>query len=71
MSWDAKALVIVTATWGATTLVYVTAMDMPTGARAWGAGAALFLLVTLGVWRAERRGARRAAASGQASDGES
>ncbi len=71
MSWDTKALLVLTATWAGTAIIYVTSMDMPTGARAWGAGAALFLLITLGVWLAERKGRRRAHVSERASDAES
>jgi Flp pilus assembly protein TadB len=59
VSWDGKALLVLTMIWAGIALVYATVIDMVTGARAWGAGAALFAVLTLGIWYAELRGARR------------
>jgi hypothetical protein len=62
MSWDSKSLLLLTVTWAALAVVYATpVVDMTAGTWAWGAGAAIFLLVFLAVWRAERRGSGRAA----------
>ncbi len=58
MSWDCKALVVLTGTWAAMAILYVTVIGMATGARAWGAGAAIFLVLMLVAAYAERRGAQ-------------
>lgn len=58
MSWDARALIGLALIWVVLSGVYVTVIHMMPGARGWGAGAALFLLLAAGVWYAERRGAR-------------
>lgn len=63
MSWDIKALVILTLTWALLAAIDAagwTGMVMMEAARAWGAGSLIFLVVLLGVWYAERRGAKAA-----------
>ena len=59
MSWDSKLLVVLTLTWAALAVIYVTVIGMMPGARGWGVGAALFLALLFGVVYAERRGVRR------------
>ncbi len=56
MSWDIKAFVILSLSWAVIAVLYVWAMNMPAGARAWAAGTGVFLLTLLGVVYAERRG---------------
>lgn len=58
MSWDSKALIVLTLTWAVLAVIYVTVIGMVTGARAWGAGALIFLLLLLVLLYAERRGIR-------------
>lgn len=70
MSWDSKSLIVLILAWALVTVIYATAMDMPEATRAWGAGTALFVLILLGLFWAERRGTRRAGAEGQGRDDE-
>ena len=60
MSWDSKALLILTLTWGILAIIYVTVIGMVTGARGWGTGAVIFLVLLLGLLYAERQGADKA-----------
>ena len=57
MSWDTKALVLLTLTWAVVALIYATVIGMMPGARGWGAGAVIFGALTLAVEYAERRSA--------------
>ncbi len=59
MSWDSKALLLVAGIWVLVSVIYATVIGMMPGARAWGAGAVIFLAFMLAVWYAERKGARR------------
>jgi hypothetical protein len=59
MSWDGKALLILTLIWAAISLIYATVIGMAPGARAWGAGALIFAFLTWTVRRMERQGATR------------
>ncbi len=59
MSWDLKAMALLTVIWAAVTVIFLTLMDMPAGTRAWATGSVVMFLVALGVWYAERKGAKR------------
>ncbi len=59
VSWDTKALAVLTLAWAAVAIVYLTIVDMMPGARGWATGAVIFGVLTLAGWVADRRGARR------------
>ncbi len=59
MSWDVKVMGLLVIIWAAVTVIFLTLMDMPAGTRAWATGSVVMLVVTLGVWYAERKGAQR------------
>lgn len=58
MSWDARAMLVLAAVWVLIGTLYATVEDLPAGAWAWGAGAAVFAAIAVTVWVADRRGGR-------------
>lgn len=58
MSWDSKALAVIVFIWIMLAIMYATVFEMPTGARAWGAGAVTFLILVAVVGYAEHRESR-------------
>ncbi len=56
MSWDAKALLWLTLIWAVIAVLFVPVLGMVEGARGWGVGAAIFLLLYLWLKKAEREG---------------
>lgn len=59
MSWETRVVGLITLVWGMLAVLYATVIGMPTGARAWGAGALLFAGLLAALLRAERQGVRR------------
>ncbi len=59
MSWDTRGLFLLALVWALLSVIYVSVIGMMSGARAWGAGAVIFAALALGLWYADRLGARR------------
>lgn len=54
-SYDVIATIIYAVIWAILSVVYINVFGMAPGARAWGTGAVIFILLTLAIWVAEKR----------------
>ncbi|AEB12235.1 hypothetical protein [Marinithermus hydrothermalis] len=58
MSWDAKALLVLMLIWAFIAAIFVPVLGMVEGARGWGVGAGVFLILFLWLVWAEGQSGR-------------